>query len=839
MSTNARNKKLIRTMFISVFALLALIMSTACNLLGFGTGIDYIDITLDNEIVEGTQVLNVGDSIQARVFVFYTDGTGVEEQFGIIWQVSDESVARISDGFEPGIIEILSPGTVTLTADYAGFFDSIQITAVGADALAIEPGDISMVDGSTTQLTARATLDDSSQEDVTALASWNSSVETVATVSDSGLVSAVSTGTTVVSATYQGQTAQVTVTVAADLDLEMLDVSFTATQASIAEAFTVDVQSSHSGASLASQTNMAFYLSSDQVFDETTDFRLAYERNYNQLWNTVQNASVDIDISDAPLGDYYLVAWVDANASFAENDETNNVAVSANTVSIVGPDLVINSVDFGVSTSLVNGQSVSITSEVQNSGQANMPNRFKLSYYLSTDATLETGVDSFLGEVQSFQSLTVGQTQSETLTFLLRDIVPGDYFLITFVEPVFATAETDTANNVNSTAVSIDEPDLVIASVTSPAQLSITQPVSGFTSTVTVRNDGVGTYFGNQDLVDGGPVNEAVTVSLYFSDDAVITESDLLLDSRQLNQNISLVSSAVTTVDFTLSESDLPLATALGDYYIGAIVDSSDTLPESDESNNTLAAAATTEILGADFVITNLTSNILTSPVVGSTAQFDVTIANEGNASHNGESLAVRILASDGSVNYSLQAERVDQIFAAAQSRTVTVNVDLVGIPAGPLTFYAVVERFSGTPILREIDTSNNRFDFISPVTLLTSDLEIVSFTATPTVTAGGTISLNWEVRNNGPYDYPTARISWYWSDDTVYDPVVDEELAVATSTGALASGASDTDGLVQGTPSGFAGQTKYILMVVDSGDELAESDKSNNVASVLVTFNP
>jgi hypothetical protein len=56
----------------------------------------------------------------------------------------------------------------------------------------------------TSQLTATANLSDSTSQDVTSTATWSSSNQAVATVSSTGLVTAVSFGTATISATYQG-----------------------------------------------------------------------------------------------------------------------------------------------------------------------------------------------------------------------------------------------------------------------------------------------------------------------------------------------------------------------------------------------------------------------------------------------------------------------------------------------------------------------------------------------------------------------------------------------------------------------------------------------------------
>jgi uncharacterized protein YjdB len=70
--------------------------------------------------------------------------------------------------------------------------------------LSVTPAGASIVPGGSVQMRAVAIHFDSSTSDVTAQATWSSSRPSVATVSASGLVSALLTGQTDISATYQG-----------------------------------------------------------------------------------------------------------------------------------------------------------------------------------------------------------------------------------------------------------------------------------------------------------------------------------------------------------------------------------------------------------------------------------------------------------------------------------------------------------------------------------------------------------------------------------------------------------------------------------------------------------
>jgi hypothetical protein len=68
--------------------------------------------------------------------------------------------------------------------------------------------------GSSVQFTATAALSDGTTQDVTSLATWQSSALTQATVSPTGVVTAIAAGSLTVTATYQNVTGADQITIA-------------------------------------------------------------------------------------------------------------------------------------------------------------------------------------------------------------------------------------------------------------------------------------------------------------------------------------------------------------------------------------------------------------------------------------------------------------------------------------------------------------------------------------------------------------------------------------------------------------------------------------------------
>jgi hypothetical protein len=80
-------------------------------------------------------------------------------------------------------------------------------TAATVVSLAIDGNASLSVKGETSQLTAHATMSNGQVEDKTSSVTWSSSVVTVATVTPAGLLTAMSDGRTLVTATLQTITA--------------------------------------------------------------------------------------------------------------------------------------------------------------------------------------------------------------------------------------------------------------------------------------------------------------------------------------------------------------------------------------------------------------------------------------------------------------------------------------------------------------------------------------------------------------------------------------------------------------------------------------------------------
>jgi hypothetical protein len=122
------------------------------------------------------------------------------------WASSNVGIATISS---PGLATAVGCGTTTITAEYQGVVGQTLLTVEcnggqTLQSITVLPGNpvIPQI-GQTTQFIALGTLLAGGQVDLTNIATWSSSNVQVATVSNTGLATAVSCGTTTVSAESQ------------------------------------------------------------------------------------------------------------------------------------------------------------------------------------------------------------------------------------------------------------------------------------------------------------------------------------------------------------------------------------------------------------------------------------------------------------------------------------------------------------------------------------------------------------------------------------------------------------------------------------------------------------
>ncbi len=141
----------------------------------------------------------------------FSDGSTQNLTTSVTWGSLTSSVASInSSGMATGLV----PGQSTITALLGSVSNStiLTVTAAVLTGIAVNPGNPSVLVGNTQQFTATGTYSDSSTQDLTSAATWNSSNPGVASVS-AGLAAGLTVGTTTVSAAFNSVSGSTALTV--------------------------------------------------------------------------------------------------------------------------------------------------------------------------------------------------------------------------------------------------------------------------------------------------------------------------------------------------------------------------------------------------------------------------------------------------------------------------------------------------------------------------------------------------------------------------------------------------------------------------------------------------
>jgi uncharacterized protein YjdB len=148
-------------------------------------------------------VLPAGGRRQLTATGSYSDGTTRDLTGTATWTTTDVKVATID---ATGLLTATSPGTTTVTATADGTQASaeIAVTAPTLTGLTISSTRWRLVEGEMQQLTATGSYSDGTTRDLTGTVTWTSAIDKVATVDDSGRLTAHSPGTTTVTATADG-----------------------------------------------------------------------------------------------------------------------------------------------------------------------------------------------------------------------------------------------------------------------------------------------------------------------------------------------------------------------------------------------------------------------------------------------------------------------------------------------------------------------------------------------------------------------------------------------------------------------------------------------------------
>jgi uncharacterized protein YjdB len=155
-----------------------------------------------------TATIAAGATGQFTATASYSDGSTADVTAAATWVSANQAVATITAA---GLATALASGSTNITATVTGVSGTAAVTVpqpppppVTVTSIAVTPPTATIAAAATQQFAATATYSDGSTAVVTTTATWTSSKPTVATVSGSGLATAVAAGSTIVTASMSG-----------------------------------------------------------------------------------------------------------------------------------------------------------------------------------------------------------------------------------------------------------------------------------------------------------------------------------------------------------------------------------------------------------------------------------------------------------------------------------------------------------------------------------------------------------------------------------------------------------------------------------------------------------
>jgi subtilase family serine protease len=380
-----------------------------------------------------------------------------------------------------------------------------------------------------------------------------------------------------------------------------------------------------------------------------------------------------------------------------ESDETNN-ALAGNAINVSAPraDLLV----LAVANPMVakNGKPITLAAVLMNLGLDAAP-ASSVRWYLSTDTNITTA-DVPLGTAPVPAMGPYGFATASLSARVPATVGEGTYYIGAIIDPDNVVGETNNNNNGGLSYLPVTVRymvDLVMTSVTGPNAGVTGQPI---TLGGVLKNKGLEAVTGE------------VTVGFYVSGDDNITVRDRLIGVAQVNGLAAGASVPVSTN--VVLRTDLPKR----DFYVGAIADPGNMVPELRNGNNELAALNLLSVThGPDLVVASVAAPAEVAR--GSAFTVNATVSNQGTGEigaasdqsviDKGSRIEVGIyLSSNESITAGdlLVGTATFSNLGAGASVPLSANVTLpAGLPPGSYYIGAIADR---SRVLREVSNLNN-----------------------------------------------------------------------------------------------------------------------------------
>ena len=557
-------------------------------------------------------------------------------------------------------------------------------------------------------------------------------------------------------------------------------------------------------------SNLIYYLSVDDLYD-AGDAALASDAvpSLDIGNSSSQTERIRIDAGSTP-GSYYILFMADADSNVNEENENNNLSSIQFDIIEAKPDLIISHTN--VDPVLVNnGGTIISECDVDNISGVNADASI-LKFYLSDDITL-SGEDLFLDsepvpEISAYSSVFVDGS-----LIIPADFPAGFWYVLFYADADEDIDETDETNNTGffQIEVEIAVPDLVLDS-----------PV--VTPDVLFVGDNIQT---NVNVTNQASVSSPISSIDYFlSNDQTYDPSDVLLGNKTVNILGPFLSEIYSSI---LS---IPMNTIPGNWYIIFYIDRNELIDEITETNNQVFKSIQLSPALPDLSVIQP----LVSPAqIFQGAEFELScdIINSGPVLAAESNLKyfysddLELLSDDILLGNNL-AGIIQAFFQNSVISTLTLPYDIQEGFAY-IFFYCDADEQ-----VAESDENNNQGFFRIEVLKTLPDLTLSNLIVSPMVLpAGNDVDISIDINNVINVPAGAGPVKFYLSDNESFD--LSNQLIETISHTEFTGSGTQTINLVLNIPELTDTGNKYLILMVDPGNLIEESEEDNNFISAII----
>ena len=582
---------------------------------------------------------------------------------------------------------------------------------------------------------------------------------------------------------------------------------------------------SNIGAAPSPVSTLHYFISNDRNFDKADiGFGKAIAIPALAAGNTISTIEAQVQIpTSTSAGKKYILVVADKDLLISEVNEMNNVAPIFIRISSL-PDLAVKSGIIKPSF-FYPGDTAAFSCIVENTGSGGTEQSVNLQYYLSKKSFYDTSA-ILIGSPIPVASIVEGGSKSIALVsnVIPYNISAGNYNIIMYIDNNNMLRENDETNNVFVSSVKIlGFPDLSVSkTVATPAQVLQGDSV---VFSCTINNT-------------GAENSQASTVRFYISQDQLFDNLD-----KPISDTISVPELAAGTSSVSISHRyKFEKTTLAGTYFVLIQSDASQTVKESDESNN---VAIQQIIVGnpdlADLVI--LKSFVSPSVIVaGDTINLECTIKNDGINNTKIASKLKYFLSTDLLFdNSDIPLGEPVEFPIINKGDTFQIKTGKYKIPVRVKPGNYILLSF---PDVNNLVNEKNELNNIGTIPLRIlpfPDLTVTKAKVTDIIMyVGDSTYINSTTINaSGSATKKIVNLQYFISKDQVYDasdiaiskPIAIEPLQVAQGV--------NQNAIRIGIPINTQGGIYYIIPYADSKNDVIETKEHNNIDAIAVTINP